>query len=620
MRYGGANNKKNSVQRDQVLQEEKETLAKRSILINIIVVPFIPFLLAIGVSFYFFATALESKTVNGLKHVVGDHRDMIGSFLQERRADLELLTHTYTYNELNRGNTLERVFEILQRRSNAFIDLGLFNEQGVHMKYSGPYRLRGKNYKDAPWFREVMKNGVYVSDIFMGYRNVPHFVIAVKQKYTDTGIHAFEVNPDAFESENSEGNAVPDSGSGSESWVLRATIDTSYFNTLVCGVRIGKTGEAYIVNGEGVFQTKRRSDGIKIMEKDPDLKGFEIKNIPEKDILTFIKPSSHRIQYLYAVTNLKDGEWILVVRQEKNDAYKALHSAFYITLVIMIIGGAIILVMALYMTERIMKQIKDLSVEKERLGHQLIRAAQLAEIGEMAAGFAHEINNPLQIIKNEHALITMLFKAGVSEEVTAEAPRFSIPWEDYEDVKSSIDQISLQVDRCATITQAILKFGRKKDIRIQALSPHEIIPEIVKMVEKKARVHGIEMEMDVPEALPDFMADASQFQQVMLNLCNNAMDAVIERNGTTGGIVKIDARKTDEGMISIRITDDGAGISPENLQKIFSPFFTTKPVGKGTGLGLSVCFGIIQKAGGTMDVTSEMGEGTTFTITLPLSN
>ncbi len=608
MKKNGFNHKKDSVQKARVLHKEKENLAKRSILINIIVVPFIPFILALGVSFYYFTTALESKTINGLKRVVEDHRGMIQSFLLERRSDLELLTNTYTYDELNHEATLNNVFQSLQRRSSAFIDLGLFNEQGVHVKYSGSYGLRGKNYKDAPWFMEVMKTGVYISDIFLGYRNVPHFVIAVRQRQNIAG------SPD-IERGMLEGQAV-DLIKENEAWVLRATIDTSYFNTLVSSVRIGKTGEAYIVNKNRIFQTKRRSDGIKIMEKDVDFDSFNIKEISQGEILTFIKAIPGQNKYLYAVTNLKNGDWTLVVRQEKKDAYEALHSAFYITLIIMILGGAIIFMMAFYMTERIMKQIDDLSLEKENLGHQLIRAAQLAEIGEMAAGFAHEINNPLQIIKSEHALITMLFTE--SADKSNAGADISIPLEDMKDIKSSLDQVALQVDRCASITQAILKFGRKKDIDVQPLSPHIIIPEIISMVEKKAKVHGIKIEVNLPDDLPDFIADSSQFQQVMLNLFNNAMDAVIEKNGSLGGTLFIEAHKTDDKMLEIKITDNGAGISPENLKKIFSPFFTTKPVGKGTGLGLSVCYGIIQKAGGFMDVKSQLGRGTTFTINLPV--
>ena len=572
------------------LREENHPL-KRSILTNMIVIPFIPFLLAVGVSFYYFSTTLEQNSTSSLKRIVEDHCDMIDSFLMERKSDLELITNTYTFDEIMAPSAIDRIFQNLRRRSGAFVDLGLFDSQGIHRRYSGEFQLlKGKEYKDKVWFKKVMQTGYYISDIFSGYRNVPHFVIAVKH------------------------------GTGSDAWVIRATIDTLTFDRVVSRVRIGKTGEAYILNTSGISQTERRSGGVGIMEKDPEYVDFmdalqvssppQKESAPVKNIQTFIKSDPAGDQYLYATTWLKNREWVLVVRQEKKDAYKALYAALYITLMIMVVGGAVIVVAAIYMTEHILKRIDTLGMEKESLGNQLIRAVQLAEIGEMAAGFAHEINNPLQIIKGEHLLIETLLE-DVSPLLPATAK------EDVVEIKESMDQIKLQVNRCSEITHAILKFGRKKESKLEVLTPSEIIPEIVHMVEKKAHVEGIDIRQTISPDTPLFKGDASQFQQVILNLVNNAMDAIGERHGTSGGILSITAGVADQGSAEIKISDNGMGISQDNIGKIFSPFFTTKPVGKGTGLGLSVCYGIIKNFGGTMAVESEKDQGTTFIITLP---
>ncbi len=571
-------------------REENHPL-KRSILTNMIVIPFIPFLLAVGVSFYYFATTLEQNSTGSLKRIVEDHCEMIDSFLMERKSDLELVTNTYTFDEIMENVAIDRIFENLRRRSGAFVDLGLFDSQGVHRRYSGKFQLlKGKEYKNEMWFKKVMQTGYYISDIFSGYRNVPHFVIAVKQ------------------------------GSGAGAWVIRATIDTLAFDRMVARVRIGKTGESYILNTAGISQTERRSGGIRIMEKDPEYVDFvdalqvspltAKDSVPGENIQTFIKSDPAGDQYLYATTWLKNREWILVVRQEKRDAYKALYSALYITLMIMVVGGAVIVVAAIYMTEHILKRIDTLGMEKESLGNQLIRAVQLAEIGEMAAGFAHEINNPLQIIKGEHLLIETLLE---------EVSQLLIPTakEEVAEIKESMDQIKLQVNRCSEITHAILKFGRKKESKLEVLTPNEIIPEIIRMVEKKAHVEGIDIRQTIAPDTPLFKGDASQFQQVILNLVNNAMDAIVERHGTSGGVLSITSHITEHGNAEIKISDNGMGISQDNIGKIFSPFFTTKPVGKGTGLGLSVCYGIIKNFGGTMSVESEKGKGTTFVITLP---
>jgi len=554
------------------VRRQKEKRLKRFILTNMIIVPFIPFLLVIGVSFYFFTTALENKTVNSLKRIVQDHRDMIESFLMERQSDLALITNTYRFEEINNSETLNIIFKNLKARSGAFVDLGLFDSHGIHIKYSGKYQLKGKEYKGEVWFKKTMQTGYYISDIFFGYRNVPHFVIAVRQD------------------------------SGDRNWVLRATIDTLFFDTLVSKVRIGRTGEAYIVNNNGIAQTDRRSGGLRIMDSDPDHSDYPVS---ENNIQTFVQSDSAKNKYLYATTRLKNREWLMVARQEKKDAYKSLYAALYISLIIMVIGGATIIVIAIYTTERIVTMVKKLGVEKENLGNQLIRATQLAEIGEMAAGFAHEINNPLQIIKSEHTLIETTLD-GISGKD-----------EDIIELKDSLNQIILQVNRCSEITHAILKFGRKNEIEEQVLHPNIVIPEIISMIEKKAMVNGIELSKKISEQLPGFMGDPSQFQQVMLNLFNNAMDAIDDRHGSSGGKLEIEVDRKNKNWLEIKITDNGNGISQENIEKVFSPFFTTKPVGKGTGLGLSVCYGIVESFGGTMEVKSEQNIGTTFVISLP---
>jgi two-component system NtrC family sensor kinase len=188
---------------------------------------------------------------------------------------------------------------------------------------------------------------------------------------------------------------------------------------------------------------------------------------------------------------------------------------------------------------------------------------------------------------------------------------------DLADLKDSMDQIKLQIGRCAKITQAILKFGRQSEPVSRDIDLVTFIPDATSMIAKKASVNGITVREEISERTPVVRGDPSMLQQVLLNLYNNAMDAIMERHGTEGGELVIFSGPDEGGKVKISITDNGIGISPENLKKVFSPFFTTKPVGKGTGLGLSVCFGIVDSMGGGMEVSSQRGVGTTFTIRLP---
>lgn len=186
------------------------------------------------------------------------------------------------------------------------------------------------------------------------------------------------------------------------------------------------------------------------------------------------------------------------------------------------------------------------------------------------------------------------------------------------DFEDSMKQISLQISRCAKITQAILKFGRQDEPKFQKMDLKTFIPEIMQMVEKKAKVNGISLVRDFTKDTPEIEGDPAQLQQVLLNLFNNAFDAISDARGNSGGNVLIKT-SSENGHVTISVKDNGSGISDENMEKIFSPFFTTKPVGKGTGLGLSVCYGIIENMGGSIKVNSEKNKGTEFIIELPAS-
>ncbi|MFZ7110751.1 MAG: sensor histidine kinase [Desulfatiglandales bacterium] len=541
-----------------------------------ILVPVIPFILVLGIGYYYFTTSLETNTIAGMKRIVEDHCQMIESFLSERKANLEFILYSYSFEELSDPKMLQNVFQRLQRQSSAFVDLGLFNEEGIHITYHGPYKLMGKDYGMEPWFHEVIKKGVYTSDIFLGFRRVPHFVIALRRN---------------------EGN---------KTWIIRATIDTYMFSDLVKKVRIGKTGEAYLLNERGIFQTERRSGGS-LLDQDPD--GIQ-ETEPHRDIRAFIRKDNNGETYLYATTWLKAKRWMLVVRQEKADAFQALRSATHLIIVIVLLGGAGIIATAFYITGRIVRSMEKTDQEKDRLGEQLIRATRLAELGEMAAGFAHEINNPLQIMTSEQALIdTILSDLKKKGEIQDS--------EDLKEMEDSMNQIGLQIGRCAQITQAILKFGRKTESVSSDLDLGQFIPEIIEMVSKKASVQGIRLEYDIEGNTPPIHGDPAQLQQVLLNLFNNAFDAIVARHGSEGGELILTAGPVGTDKVRISVRDNGCGISRDNLKRVFTPFFTTKPVGQGTGLGLSVCYGIIDGMGGEMTVHSEKASGTTFTIILP---
>ncbi len=241
--------------------------------------------------------------------------------------------------------------------------------------------------------------------------------------------------------------------------------------------------------------------------------------------------------------------------------------------------------------------------EKENwlLDERLVQAQKLAAIGELAAGIAHEINNPLAVIRQEAEMLLRLL-----------ARRECPGPEDVLELKDSLRQIVQEVDRCTEIIRNLLDFARKREPILQAVDLHAVIETMARLVEKEAAIRNINILRRYDRDLPLVLSDAPQLRQVILNLLNNAAQA-IDRDGS----ITVETGH-DEDSVRLVVRDTGRGIPPEHLEKVFDPFFTTKPPGLGTGLGLAICHGLIQRLGGKIAVASTVGQGTTVTVTLPV--
>jgi two-component system NtrC family sensor kinase len=224
-------------------------------------------------------------------------------------------------------------------------------------------------------------------------------------------------------------------------------------------------------------------------------------------------------------------------------------------------------------------------------------------IGRLAAGIAHEINNPLAIINEKAGLMKDFYEYTGEEEV------------DKSKFLGLIEGIVESVSRCRTITHRLLGFSRRVDVSYNTIDLNDTVREAIAFVEKEMLYKNIHLEMNLPEDMPSIMSDKGQLQQVFLNIINNAVDAVDK-----GGTITVTTGIKDENTLTVSIEDNGHGIS-EHIQKhIFEPFYTTKEKGRGTGLGLSISYGIIKKLGGDIFVRSAVGKGTMFTIEIPVDS
>ncbi len=530
--------------------------------------------------FTIFDQIYTDKVNETLRNSAENQRDSIDLFLNERIAQLFTIAHTNTFQELTNEFELNKVFEIMHTKSNSYMDIGIIDNEGNHLAYVGPYYslLKTVNYKHEPWFESVKANSIYISDIFMGYRKVPHFIIAVMVRDKNT------------------------------SWILRVTINLKNIDDIVQKSWFGNLGDAFLVNQDNKLQTRPRFGGDYL--EAPALPEFTTSSLVRPTYPDFASTVSTKVERrshfgtdaFYAATPIKTTKWVLVIKESPEELLSPLQKGKYWALFLITLGLAIIATGAALFTNTLINRIKKTDLENATNSDMLLQANKMIALSKMAAGIAHEVNNPLAAIAEKAGWMKDL----LADEDIAGSKNFT-------EFNESVDKIEQHVDRARKIIHNLLGFARRMEPAKEKININNLLDETTGFLENEALYVNINIKKEYADNVPVITSDLSQIQQVVLNLLNNAIDA-IDNNGT----VTVSTRyleKTDQ--VEIAVADTGKGISENELSKIFDPFFTTKEVGKGTGLGLSISYSIIEKLGGKIRVQSKVGEGTVFTILLP---
>lgn len=533
-------------------------LKKRFSLIFIFIAVVPLFLISWSSKHYFQDSSLKN-TAEGLKTTVYNRKQLIAIILDNQKELLSQLIRLYSYEDLVNQAELERIFAAITV-TGVIVDMGVIDAAGQHVSYVGPYRekLIGRKYDNEEWFQIVMIKGSYISDIFFGYREAPHFVVAV-------------ANPE-------------------RKWILRATINSEFFNSLLQSAWIGDKGDAFIVNREGKFQTPSRF-------------GDNSLSAGEKRLLVYHEGTAvNEIdKYIYVTSWLKEGDWLLIVKLQTRSALEVFYHARNMDFFTIAIASLVVVIVATLIMHHMVARIEKADRERVNLDSQMLQVEKMASLGRMAAGVAHEVNNPLQLI---------LDQAGWVAELLEEEDPGKV--EHYSEYRQSINKIISHVTRASGVTHRLLGFSRKMEAEKGAVNINNLVEEVISFYENESHNHNIVINKHLEDDIPTTMTDGNQIQQVFLNILNNSMDA-IEKNGA----IAISSRFDGQNIILI-FEDTGPGIRPEIMDKIFDPFFTTKEPGKGTGLGLSICYTIIQSLGGTITIGNRKEGGAVTTIKLPV--
>lgn len=466
------------------------------------------------------------------------------------------------YTELTTDQKLGELFIRIKRQYNFFADLGVINQTGIQRHYWGPYDLREVDYSEEDWFREVIEKGVFISHVYSGYRQVPHFAIAVANQDPITR----------------------------KTWVLRATIDAVTLQNFVNTIKTNASDDLFLVDDNGNLQTSSKYYGRNLSH-----------------LFTTIQPgiqkgfSREGDNIFYAIGKIKKTPWSLVL-VEKRYIHHHDWTTFRTRLLTIVTACLILNFLIVY---GLVTMLANLIRKGDEMQMTMLQEAEhtdkLASVGRLAAGVGHEINNPLAIINQ---------KTGLAEDLILMSPGF----EHKKDIQDCLTSINNSVDRCKAITHRLLGFARRSTVCSELLQVNDVIEEVIQFLENSMMHSRIQLVLQLQKDLPPINSDHLQLQQIFLNIINNAIDA-IGKDGEVSIISHLVA-----GEVRVVIQDNGPGIESDTLPHIFEPFYTTKETGKGTGLGLSITYGLIKKLGGDITVRSHVGKGTAFTLTLPIQS
>ncbi len=248
-----------------------------------------------------------------------------------------------------------------------------------------------------------------------------------------------------------------------------------------------------------------------------------------------------------------------------------------------------------YFLANILRRLTRREMELAGVRQQLGRSEKLAAIGTLAAGVAHEINNPIGVIKNKVEILRHRIDDGDPQD----------------DLRRELDVIDRHTNRIGNVTQGLLTFAKEGPFSLRPVAVNALAREAAELVQAPFRSAQIELALALDPRDPQVMGSANHLLQVLINILLNARDA-----SPPGSTVFVSTRRIDD-RVALEIRDEGTGIPAELIPKIFDPFFTTKDVDKGTGLGLAISHGIVERHEGEIEVASTVGEGTTFVVTLP---
>ena len=529
----------------------------KKVILSLLGASFIPLIIIGGGMYYYTASLLKQKTLDTLRMEVVHHKQTIDQFLYERAMDLKLLSQNLDLERLTRSDSLQKTFQSLQKELPCFVDLGVIDDQGRHLAYVGPYELISKNYQEAAWFKALHDRDIYISDVFLGFRNMPHFIIAVKQS-------------------RKEGY-----------WILRATVDSAFFDGVVTKIKQGEKGDAFLINKKGVYQTTPRRSG-RLMEPS---------RFKAPDIYSGVRETEQN-GVLRVMVWLDRVPWLCVVQMERKEIFGQLYKVRNIGVFVFILGGILIVLTVLLTTNYLIGRLEFKRKSIQTLDHHLQHTSQMAFAMKLFPSFLFKVKDLWGEIDNRVQTVQQLLKKDLTHEETACQ------------ISETIDQVRERTRRGRYSIDAFLDTARSVGSLILDVDINALLDNLMEIYDIEFHFRRIRLIRNYTSPAPVIRSDPERLRQVFQNILFIAADA-ISRDGKI--ILKTE---TDGDRVRVTVTDSGSGIAEEDLDKIFDPHYISEPEGK--GFGLSISHTIIERIGGAISVRNEPERGASYIVELPI--
>lgn len=530
-----------------------------------------PLFLATSIHYKLIHKSVDSELMLRAERLTSSVKRSISFFINERLDALTFIAKDTGFEDLSDNRRLNRTFNNLKLGVGGYTDLSVIDQDGRQIAYAGPFNLEGKNYRNQPWFTQSLKNTNFISEVITGYRNAPHIIIAVKAEKED----------------------------GSD-FILRATLDIERLIWMIQQYTNDIHTDIFLINQKGILQTPSSNFGnifnkapVKIPRLESEIKIISDNqaNKEKKTIITgysYIYTDKVRTPFILIVRNVKEGVMSNWLKMRK--AFNWFIGISSLLIIAIITFLSTFMVNKLYVADKTRAQTM----------FHMEQSQQLASIGQLAAGVAHEINNPLAQINETAGYIKDMYQFD-AEKINPE------------EMMEYLDDVLDAVERCGSITRQLLGFVRQFDIRIREVDLGKMIRSVLDFHKKESEYRNIGIATSFPEGSVFIETDSGKLQQILVNLINNAFQALED-----DGCLDISVSQSEAQEVVIVIKDTGCGIPEEHINRIQEPFFSTKTEKTGTGLGLSITYGLVKKLQGRINVESVFGVGTVFTITLPL--